>query len=44
MIITYTFVPFAIIYASRFNTNFSDVKNWADLHEITTTGIHGVGA
>lgn len=40
--ITYTFSPGAIIYASRFNTNFSDVKNWADAHEVATTGIHGV--
>ena len=44
MNITWTFSPGAIIFASRFNTNFSDVKNWADAHEIATTAVHGVGA
>jgi hypothetical protein len=44
MNITWTFSPGAIIFASRFNTNFSDVKNWADAHEIATTGVHGAGA
>ena len=44
MNITWTFSPGAIIFASRFNQNFSDVKNWADAHEIATTGVHGVGS
>jgi len=44
MNITWTFSPGAIIFASRFNQNFSDVKNWADAHEIATTGVHGAGA
>lgn len=42
LVITYTFSPGAIIFASRFNTNFSDVKNWADAHEIDASGVHGV--
>jgi len=42
LVITYTFAPGAIIFASRFNTNFSDVKNWADAHEIDPSGVHGV--
>ena len=41
MNITWTFSPGAIIFASRFNTNFSDVKNWADAHEVATTNVHG---
>jgi len=42
MTITYTFAPGAIIYASRFNTNFSDVKNWADTHELLNAAVHGI--
>lgn len=42
--ITFTFSPGAIIFASRFNQNFSDVQVWANAHEIATTGVHGVGA
>jgi len=42
MNITWTFSPGAIIFASRFNQNFSDVKNWADNHELLTNGVHGI--
>ena len=42
LVITWTFAPGQIIFASRFNTNFTDVKTWADTHEVTTHGIHGV--
>lgn len=44
MTITFTFSPGAVIFASRFNQNFSDVKNWADVHEVATSGVHGVSA
>lgn len=42
MTITYTFAPLQIIFASRFNTNFSDVKSWADAHELINSNIHGI--
>lgn len=42
MTITYTFAPLQIIFASRFNQNFSDVKSWADTHELINSNIHGI--
>lgn len=42
MTITWTFAPGQIIFSSRFNTNFSDVKSWADAHELLNSGTHGI--
>lgn len=42
MTITYTFAPLQIIFASRFNQNFSDVKSWADTHELLNSSVHGI--
>lgn len=42
MTITWTFAPGQIIFSSRFNTNFSDVKAWADAHELLNSNIHGI--
>lgn len=38
------FIPLTTIYASQTNNNNGAIKTWADTHEVTTTGIHGVGA
>ena len=40
--VTYTFAPGAVIYASRFNTNFTDIQNWANAHETDNSDIHGI--
>ncbi len=40
--ITYTFAPLQIIFASRFNQNFSDIKSWADTHELQNSAVHGI--
>lgn len=43
--ITYNnFIPGTTIFASQANTNSADIENWANAHEIATTGVHGVGA
>ena len=42
--ITNIFVPNTLIRSSHVNTNFTDVKSWADAHEVLSTGIHGVGS
>lgn len=38
------FIPLTTIYSSQVNSNNGSIKTWADTHEVTTTGIHGVGA
>lgn len=40
--ITWTFAPGQIIFASRFNTNFSDIQTWANAHEVLNSSIHGI--
>lgn len=32
------------IRSARWNSNFSTIETWANTHETTVTGIHGVGA
>jgi hypothetical protein len=42
--VTYMFSPGAVIYASRFNQNFSDCTGWDNGHEAATNGVHGVAS
>lgn len=39
-----SFTPGTTIYSAEVNTNNQDIENWANAHEVLTTGIHGVGA
>lgn len=38
------FIPGTTIFSSQVNTNNADIENWANAHELSTTGVHGVGA
>lgn len=40
--VTYTESPNTVIRSARWNRNFDDVEDWANAHEIATTGVHGV--
>lgn len=40
----YVFSPNTVIFSSYVNSNFSDIKNTYNAHDIATTGVHGAGA